>query len=107
VSNVPKKFIGNFKDILTTKDQEVQFYDMFFRILSQLVHQVAATKDIARFRTIANFAGQFISALPLRDSFGIRLLALAVNTGAQYLDYPKRITLTLDGRQDTPILTIC
>jgi hypothetical protein len=105
--DVSKKFIGNFKDILTTTHQEHKFYDMFFRVLSQLVNQVAATKDIAKFQIIADFAGQFISKLPLQDSFGIRLLALAVNTGAMNLNHPARITLTMpDGRKDTPMLTI-
>lgn len=105
--DVPKKFIGNFRDIRTTRKQELQYYDTFFRLLSQLVNQVAAEKDPAKFDIIANFAGQLTSRLSLGDSWGLRLLAIAVNTGAAYLKHPGRLTLTSpDGKKYTPTLTI-
>ncbi len=103
--DVPKKFIGNFKDINRTNQHEHQFYDMFFRLLSQLVNQVAAEKDVGKFEIIANFAGQFLSRHSLHDSWGIKLLVTAVNNGAYYLQHPARIVLTTpDGKKETYML---
>jgi len=107
IPNIPTKFIWNFKEAITTKQQQLRYYDTFFRLLSQLVNQVAAEKDFAKFDIIANFAGQFTSRLSLEDSWGIKLLATAVNTGAAYLKHPGRMTITSpDGRNYAPMLTI-
>ena len=104
---IPLNFTGNFKDILVNKDKAIRFYDMFFRLLFQLVNQVVAEKDLAKFKIIADFAGGITSKFPLQDSFGLRMLAMAVNTGAEYLRHPARITLAMpDGKIDTPKLTI-
>ena len=99
-----KSFIGNFK---LNPSQRQQFYDIFFRLLSQLVHQIASEQDKGKFKIISDFAGLFTSISSLRDSWGVRLLAVAVNTGAKYLNLPMRITLKRnDGTEETPMLDI-
>src|SRR5208337_2018181 len=102
-----KKFIGNFKDIFSDKQQEARFYDMFFRVIGQLVNQVAARKDVPMFKIVADFAGQFTSRLQLEDSFGLWILAAAVNTAAEHLNRPEQIVLTgPDGKKTIPKLGI-
>lgn len=97
----PKKFIGNFK--ISFKHQN-NFFDMFCRLLSQLIHQVTSEKDPEKFKLVADFAGLFLSRSSLQDSWGIKLVAFAVNTGAKLLKLPNRIKLTKeDGKTETPV----
>jgi hypothetical protein len=101
VFQVPKRFIGNFK--ISAKYQN-NFFDIFCRLLSQLVHQVASERDPEKFKLVANFAGLFLSRSSLEDSWGIKLVAFAVNTGAKLMNLPNRIRLTKkDGTTEMPV----
>ena len=101
-----KRFVGNFKDIYNDTQQETQFYDRFFRILAQVINQIAAKRDREAFRIVADFAGSLLSRLTLQDSWGVWILATAVNTGAKFLNDPRTITLKRDGKEVTPIADI-
>lgn len=91
---LPLKFVGNFKDSVTNKVVQEKFDNLFLKQLSQLVNQFAAKKDIHDYKRLTDFIRFYTTKVPLRSSFGARILQFAINAGNEYLGFPDRISLT-------------
>lgn len=90
---IPLTFVGNFKDSLASKEIQGKFDDLFLKQLSQLVHQLASTKNIDDYTRLIDFIRFYTTTIPIRSCFGARILQFAINAGNEYLGLPDRISL--------------
>lgn len=92
-SILPLAFVGNFKDSLASKEIQGKFDDLFLKQLSQLVHQLASTKNMTNYTRLMDFIRFYTTTIPIRSCFGARILQFAINAGNEYLGLPDRISL--------------
>ena len=89
----PLKIVGNFKDLLINPDAKQRFDDLFFRLLSQLVNQLAAERNIEKYNILLNFIINFLKRHSWTDSYGIRILQFCVNSANKYLGIPGQLNI--------------
>ena len=89
----PLKFVGNFKDTFINQGAKQKFDDLFFKLLSQLVNQFAAERDIEKYKILLNFIVNFLEKYPCIDSYGIRILQFCVNSANKYLGIPGQLNI--------------
>lgn len=70
--------------------------DSFFKLFSQMIHQVIYENDIEKYKSYSDFGGKLVNFSTVRDSWGIRLLANAINSGAEHFKLKDRKLLIKD-----------
>ncbi|RWX46880.1 hypothetical protein H206_03511 [Candidatus Electrothrix aarhusensis] len=87
------KFNGNFKDSFETPEIKHKFYDLFFKMLSQLVNQAASEKNLEKYESLTDFIRSIIENNSTDDSFGVNILSFCLNKGNEHLGISERLKL--------------
>jgi hypothetical protein len=95
-----RTFEANFK---FEDEHQQKFNDIFLRMLSMLVHQMASSGDKERFITLIDSIKSLTTIVNWKDSWGVQLLACAVNTGATHLGINELMIINRNGQKITPI----
>ncbi|MBI3242513.1 MAG: hypothetical protein HYZ49_09495 [Chloroflexi bacterium] len=99
------KFIGASHDLGASSEQQARLSDATFKTLSFFAFHSAILNESKTFQLIYDLTLQLMSRYRMTDTWGIRLLVLALNTGAEKFGLP-HIGMRESSGQDIEIPTI-
>jgi len=96
-----RKLEGNFFKHIIHRDVAHNYYDTLFFLLSYEINNAVSRNDKIRFEALSDLVANLIRFLDLSDSYGLRMLQIAINKGSEKLKSDRRLDLIKEGKRIT------
>lgn len=92
-----RKLEGNFLKHILHTDLAHKYYENLFFLLSYEINNTVAKGNKEQFEALSDCVAKILAILDLKDSYGIRMLQIAVNKGAEKLKSNRKLNLFKNG----------